>query len=122
MSDEKIPAAETSRYVQRGETLAQGSRTGQDRRDDKRGLSPGRRYVEQSRVRREFIERIKEMQVQGFSNQSIAHILNDEGLVTARSERWTESAIEQLLNTERAREGREAWRPQSLERGDGEGS
>ena len=122
MADDKIPASEKHRFVRRGDNLAQGSRSGQDRRDDNRGLAPGRRYDEQTRVRRQFIDRVKEMRLEGCPNVVIAQLLNEEGLLTARNERWTEHAIEQLLNTERAREGRDAWRPKALESADEESS
>jgi len=114
MSNEKIPDSEAGRYVQRGESLAQGSRSGGDRRQGDRGLATERRYVDQQRVRRQFIDRVTEMCVQGCSHLSIAEILNDEGLRTAADERWTTSAIEQLLKAEDTRRKKEAWRPKSL--------
>ena len=94
--------------------LAQGSRSGVERRQGDRGLRPGRRYEDHQKVRREFIDRILEMRIQGCSPRSIAHILNDEGLETEAQKVWTAAAIEQLLAVEDAKRARDAWRPPSL--------
>ena len=111
----KDSGEESRRIVQRGEELAFGSRQGDDRRTGTRGLAVGRRFVDQHKARREFIEEIRTMSLEGCSADTIARFLNEEGLRTARDDKWTGSAIEQLLKTEDERREREAWTPPSLD-------
>ena len=111
MTDNEIPESERERYVQRGEKLTRGSRSGEERRLAERGLQPGRRYEDHQKARREFIDRILDMRVQGCSARTTANILNDDAIETAGGQKWTEEAIQQLLDTEDSRRARDAWRP-----------
>jgi hypothetical protein len=111
MSENENPESETRRYVQRGDKLAHGSRSGAERRHAERGLRPGRRYEDHQRARREFIDRILDMRIQGCSAHTTANILNDEAIETAEGKEWTKEAIQQLLDTEDSRRARDAWRP-----------
>ena len=122
MGDQNVPEDESQRYVLRGDLLTSGSRTGQERRIDDRGLNAGRRYLDHKRVRRAFIDRVMDMEQQGLSKKTIASILNDEELKTAAGENWTEVAITQLVAQENERRDRAAWRPSTypMEDGDGE--
>ena len=105
------PVKEQDRIVQRGDALTRGSRSGDDRRGESRGLKAGRRTEDHHRVRRAFLDRVKDMKAMGISPASTARILNDEGETTAQGEAWTEAAIEQLLRVAEARERRLAWSP-----------
>ena len=101
------------RIVQRGDELAQDSRSGTDRRGEGRGLNAGRRIDDHRRVRDAFLERVREMLAIGVSPSTAARILNDEGETTAQGEEWTESAIQQLLSVAGKRAHRTAWSPLS---------
>ena len=111
VTDHNRPDAETGKFFLRDSGLVHGTRTGQVRRDEDRGLKAGRRYSDHSRVRREFIDRVLDMKIKGVSALSISKILNDEGLRTAGNLPWTEKSIVQLIETEKSRAKRDAWRP-----------
>lgn len=102
--------ADAERVVLRGDRLAYGTRSGDDRRDDDRGFDTGRRADDQRRVRRAFIDEIMSRFEDGVAPSAIADALNTAGRRTARGNRWSEAAIEQLVHRERARRVRGTWR------------
>ncbi|MCB9544219.1 MAG: hypothetical protein R3F65_01405 [bacterium] len=102
--------ADTERVVLRGDRLAYGTRSGEDRRGDERGLDAGRRAEDVRRVRRAFIDEVMRRIEDGESPASIAEALNAAGRRTARGNRFGEAAIEQLVHRERARRIRGDWR------------
>ena len=111
MSDHNRSDSDAESFFLREGELVTGTRSGHTRRDHDRGLNPGRRYSDHTRVRRRFIDRVIDMKIQGMSALSIANILNDEGLKTANESLWTEDAISQLVKIEASRAKRDAWRP-----------
>ncbi|MEE2786306.1 MAG: hypothetical protein VX589_03140 [Myxococcota bacterium] len=102
---------EAQRVVQRGDRLAQGSRSGHDRRGADRGLDAGRRRIDHREVRSAFLMRVKDMQIMGMSASSIAMVLNDEGVTTAQGQKWSAIAIKQLLGVSERIERKNAWSP-----------
>ena len=109
--DEALSSKEAKKIVQRGETLAKGSRSGRDRRGEDRGLDAGRRRVDHREVRTAFLARVRDMRLMGMSNSSIAMILNDEGVTTAQGHKWSSIAIQQLLDVAESIDRKKAWTP-----------
>lgn len=101
--------ADTERVVLRGDHLAYGTRSGEDRRGDERGLDAGRRAEDVRRVRRAFIDEVMRRFESGEAPAAIADAFNAAGRRTARGNRWSEAAIEQLVHRERARRIRDDW-------------